>query len=121
NSGTLTLVGTAEAGSTVTLFVFGNELLETTANGEGIYEFVIDVSQEGDFEVIFTVTATDAAGNVSEVSGELGVARDATQPTVVVTPVEPDPREDAVDEITIVFSEAVFNFTVADLTLTLNG
>ncbi len=121
NSGTITLVGTAEAGSTVTLFVSDQSILTDVADEEGNYEFVIDVGSEGDFALPFSVTATDAAGNVSDASGEIEVTRETGQPTVEVTPVEPDPREDAVESITIVFSEAVFNFTVADITLTLSG
>jgi hypothetical protein len=46
---------------------------------------------------------------------------DHTAPTVSVTPVSPDPRVVKVDQITIVFNEAVSNFDLSDLKLQRNG
>lgn len=46
---------------------------------------------------------------------------DRTDPTVTITPVAPDPTNSAVSNITVTFSEAVSNFDITDLTLTLDG
>ena len=46
---------------------------------------------------------------------------DTTAPTVDILDVTPDPRNGAVGTITIVFSEPVTGFDLADLTLTRNG
>lgn len=46
---------------------------------------------------------------------------DTTPPTATISVVTPDPRNSAVNSLSIVFSEPVTGFTVADLTLTRNG
>ena len=46
---------------------------------------------------------------------------DRTAPTASIVPVDPNPRIVAVDSISIVFSEPVLNFDLADLQLTLDG
>ena len=46
---------------------------------------------------------------------------DSTAPTVSIVAVTPDPRAAAVDQITVVFSEAAANFDLSDLTLKRNG
>jgi len=46
---------------------------------------------------------------------------DVIAPTAAITAVDPDPRTTSVDSITIVFSEAVTGFDLADLTLVRNG
>ncbi len=48
-------------------------------------------------------------------------APDATTPTVDIVDVTPDPRATNVDSIAINFSEAVSNFTLAQLALTIGG
>jgi len=46
---------------------------------------------------------------------------DTVMPTADILDVDPDPRDSAVDQVEIVFSEAVAGFDVADLSLTRNG
>ena len=46
---------------------------------------------------------------------------DRTAPTAGIVAIAPDPRSTPVDSITIVFSEPVLNFDLADLQLTLDG
>ena len=53
--------------------------------------------------------------------GGFTIATDNDAPTVTIVPVDPDPRTDAVDEISIAFSEPVFDFDLADLALTRDG
>lgn len=55
--------GTAEAGSTVKAFVNGKEIGKTTANKAG--NFMITIAKQAGGTII-VVTATDAAGNVSQ-------------------------------------------------------
>jgi hypothetical protein len=66
--------------------------------------------------------ATDAAGNVSS-NALLDVFVDATQPTVSITLVVPNPRPSPVSSIDITFSEALNAATLstADLMLTRDG
>jgi hypothetical protein len=78
----------------------GNYLLTLVAAGSGI----IDVTANP-----LTVGATDAW------------VVDVTPPTVDIVDVTPDPRTTSVPSISIVFSEAVTGFDLADLSLTLNG
>jgi fibronectin type 3 domain-containing protein len=61
--------GTAEAGSTVAVFVGGSKVGTTPADGSGNWQFTLPVMSVGTHAV--TVTATDAAGNTSPVSASL--------------------------------------------------
>nr|MBP8963590.1 hypothetical protein [Opitutaceae bacterium] len=64
---TPTLGGVAEAGSTVTLYVDGVSCGTTVAGGDGSWSFTLPAAvADGNHSI--TATATDAAGNVSEVS-----------------------------------------------------
>jgi len=64
---------------------------------------------------------TDGTGNALAAGAEESWTTDATAPTVAITPVTPDPRNSAVDSVTIVFSEPVGGVDVGDFTLTRNG
>lgn len=67
-----------------------------------------------------TTTIFDAAGNgLLGTASETWQANTAAPPTVAITAVSPAPRSDGVTSMTIVFSEAVAGFTLADLTLSL--
>ena len=76
---TPTIEGIAEAGSTVTLLSGGVAIGTTTANGDG--QFSITTSTLADSNYVLTVTATDAAGNISAASDALSITIDATAPT----------------------------------------
>ena len=75
---TPTIEGTAEAGSTVTLLSSGVAIGTTTANGDG--QFSITTSTLADSNYVLTVTATDAAGNISAASSALNLTVDTTAP-----------------------------------------
>ena len=73
-----------------------------------------------------TVIASIAAGAAADPAGNLNTAStstdntviyDTSTPTVIITPVSPDPRNTAVTAITIVFSEPVSGFDLSDLEL----
>jgi hypothetical protein len=79
-------------------------------------------------EGTYTLTLTAAGSSIIDGAGN-PLAGDATDvweivgvpPTADVIDVNPDPRLTAVDDIDIVFSEAVTGFDILDLSLTLDG
>ena len=71
NNGTITITGTAEASSTVTLTRNG-DTMATTANSEG--SWTITVTLTAGLNTI-TATATDAAGNTSDISDPVTITR----------------------------------------------
>ncbi len=73
---TLTLGGSAEAGSSVTLFIDGAELATVDAT-DGTWEFTTDELADGTYA--FTTTATDTAGNTGPASAALNVTIDTSQ------------------------------------------
>ncbi len=81
------LEGTAQAGSTVTVFDGTTQIGTATANASGAWSF-----QTGELSKAthsFTVTAKDAAGNVSAKSQALNVTVQAPGTSVPVTPTNP--------------------------------
>ena len=94
---TPTLVGTAEAGSTVHIYDSVEGLLgTTTANSSGAWIFT-PVTALSEATHTFHVTATDAAGNVSSDSNDYSITIDVTSPTLTVT--APDGIYDATPTI----------------------
>ncbi|HEX8180902.1 MAG TPA: chitobiase/beta-hexosaminidase C-terminal domain-containing protein [Pyrinomonadaceae bacterium] len=79
----LTFNGTAEAGSTVKLFVDGVQVASGTATG-GAYSLTANSVAVGTRSV--TATATDAAGNISAASAALSVTVDTTNAGVTANP-----------------------------------
>ena len=83
SSSPVTLAGTAEADSTVTLYKDETFVATATATG-GAFEFTgVELAEERNS---FTATATDASSNVSAKSGALVITLDTTAPTITVTP-----------------------------------
>jgi hypothetical protein len=80
---TLTFKGTAEAGSTVRIFVDGTQRASGTATG-GAYSIAVSALAAGTRSV--TATATDAAGNISAASAALSVTVDTTNAGVTANP-----------------------------------
>ncbi|GBG13993.1 uncharacterized protein NMK_1549 [Novimethylophilus kurashikiensis] len=80
NDTTPTLSGTAEASSTVTVKDGTSTLGTTTADASGNWTFTPSALSQGSHS--FTVTATDAAGNVSAASTAYTETIDTTVPTV---------------------------------------
>ncbi|PSL20883.1 Ig-like domain-containing protein, partial [Chitinophaga ginsengisoli] len=78
---TPTVTGTAEANSTVTIYVDGSAVGTTTANAGGNYTFTVPTALT-DGTHAFTATATDAVGNVSAPSATLNITIDTQKPTV---------------------------------------
>ncbi|WP_162619508.1 Ig-like domain-containing protein [Salinicola peritrichatus] len=87
NDVTPALSGQAEAGSIVTIYANGNEIGSTTANSGGNWTFTPAELDDGDY--IFTITATDSAGNVSDESGPFALTVDTLPPAApVVNPTD---------------------------------
>ena len=115
---TPTFTGTAEASSTVTIYSDGVAVGSGTATG-GAYSITISALSSGTRAI--TAKATDAAGNSSAVSAALNVIIDTAAPTADIVDVSPDPRTTSVTSITISYTEPVFGFDLADLSLTKDG
>ncbi|GAA3515195.1 hypothetical protein GCM10022294_26760 [Dietzia aurantiaca] len=100
---TVTVTGSAEAGSTVSVMVDGVEVCQATATG-GTFECSF-VATEGMDGRQVTVTATDAADNTSD-AGNGGTLQvdpavvDPTEPTITVTPAQPVAGQKVEIEIT---------------------
>lgn len=100
---TVTVSGSAEADSTVSVMVDGDEVCQATAT-DGTFECSFVVTEGMDGQQV-TVTATDAAGNTSDAAdgGTLQVEPavvDPTEPTITVTPAQPVAGEKVEIEVT---------------------
>jgi large repetitive protein len=82
------LTGSAEDGSTVTIYDKGAQVGTTSADAStGAWSFPIGVLADGSTHS-YTVTATDAAGNVSQASQALNFTVDTTPPATPATPTD---------------------------------
>jgi len=102
---TPTFTGTAEAGSTVTLFDGVSQVGSGTASG-GNYSIATSALTNGSHTI--TATAADAAGNVSAASAGVTVTIDTVVPTVTdvtFTNGNVSGKMDPGDTITITYSE----------------
>ncbi|WEM94593.1 Ig-like domain-containing protein [Telluria mixta] len=82
SSVTPVITGTAEAGSTVTLYdTNGTTVLGTAGATGGVWSITANTLVDGNHTL--TAKATDAAGNVSNASGALAVTIDTTAPASV--------------------------------------
>jgi hypothetical protein len=85
NDATPTISGTAEAGSSVQVFVDGNPIGTVTADGSG--NWTINASHLADGPHTATARATDGAGNTGAVSDDDAFTVDTTPPGGTVTEV----------------------------------
>ena len=112
NSGSNLLTGSqtlnsSDGGVTYTL---GN--LSGLTTTDGVYLLTLTASGSG---------IADLASNSLTTGDTEAWTMDATVPTASITAVSPDPRNVPVGSITIVFTEAISGFNLADLTLTRDG
>jgi probable HAF family extracellular repeat protein len=78
------LSGTADNGSTVTVYDNGTQVGTTAADGStGVWSFTIGTLADGSTHS-YTVTASDAAGNVSQQSAALNFLVDTTAPNITI-------------------------------------
>ncbi|MEP4556763.1 Ig-like domain-containing protein, partial [Cobetia amphilecti] len=83
NDTTPTLTGSAEAGSSITVSLDGEVIGTTTADSNGAWSFTPNTELD-DGEHVFSVTATDSAGNESAPSGEFTLTVDTVAPDAPV-------------------------------------
>jgi Tol biopolymer transport system component len=121
NEATPSFTGAAEAGSAVELFVDGTSLGTATASGTGEWNLAVaDGSALLDGEHHIAAKATDAAGNVSEISGGLLVTVDTAAPKVEqVVPSERATKVASSTNVVATFSEKMDPATLAQLTFKL--
>jgi len=108
----------------------GNELLTGQESLTPINEedrILSDLGPLTNVDGTYTLTLLVAGSGITDISGN-PLAGDVVEswtldraPTGTITPVGPDPRNQSVDEITIVFSEPVEGFGPEDLILERNG
>jgi hypothetical protein len=78
------IIGNAEPGSRVELFLAGNPIGATSADESGNYSFKLsEPLSEGTYRI--TATATDAAGNTSPASDALEITVDITPADTIIT------------------------------------
>uniref|UniRef100_UPI001300962B Ig-like domain-containing protein n=1 Tax=Salinicola aestuarinus TaxID=1949082 RepID=UPI001300962B len=82
NDTTPTLTGSAEAGSEVTIYANDEVLGTALADNQGNWTYTIDGRDDG--SVVFTATATDADGNVSDPSALFTLTIDTVAPAAPV-------------------------------------
>ena len=93
HDGTVTVSGEAEAGSTVSVMVSGDEVCSATATEAGTFSCSFTADEDQDGKPV-TVTATDDANNTSDATnaGPLEVdpaAVDPEDPTITLDPAQP--------------------------------
>ena len=118
NDTTPTITGTVEANATVAVFVGATSAGTTTADGSGDWSFTFTEGALASGANSITITAADAAGNVSPSSSALTITLDTGAPTVTIT----GPSEVVTEDFTVTFtfSEDVTGFTADDVMVT-NG
>lgn len=99
---TLTLFGTAEAGSSVAISRAGVGILGTaTASGSGLWSYDYTGTALPDASYLFSAVATDLSGNVSAASADFPVRIDTTAPAApTIATLSTDSGTLATDRIT---------------------
>ncbi|WP_129591375.1 Ig-like domain-containing protein [Salinicola tamaricis] len=95
---TPTLRGSAEASSTVTIFLDGTQLDTVIADDTGNWSYTPAALGEGSYD--FTITATDAAGNTSAESAPFSLSVDLSAPDAPTISLANDTGADIADGIT---------------------
>ena len=128
NTAAFTLTGTTEAGATVDVLKDGTSIGAATVTA-ATWTFDVMLTEGAN---LFTVTASDAAGNVSEVSEAVSITldntaapSDTTRPSVAISsfPVTANiVNGDTVNATTLryeaLFDESVSGFEIGDITVT---
>jgi len=117
DTATQTLTGSAENGSTVTVYDNGTQVGTATADpSTGAWSVPIGQLPNGSTHS-YAVTATDAAGNVSQPSAALNFVVDTTAPGVVVSINNTDVNvANPTGLVTFTFSKPPTDFSLNDVT-----
>jgi T1SS-143 domain-containing protein len=112
----LTITGTAEANSRVTVFQNGVSIGTTTADGNGNWSEDDNNTLQDGHTYQFTAQATDLAGNTGSVSSSYAAIIDRTDPTVTVQIADGSLNiADNSSVVTFTFSEAPVGFSLSDI------
>ena len=113
------LTGSAEDGSTVTVYDNNTQVGTTTADAStGAWSFPIGVLADGSSHS-YTLTATDAAGNVSQPSNALAFTVDTVAPSVAVSIDNTNLNlANPTALVTFTFSKPPTDFSLNDVTAT---
>ncbi|POZ59949.1 Ig-like domain-containing protein, partial [Chromobacterium alticapitis] len=116
-----TVTGTAEAGSTVTVYVDGRAVGTTTANGSGAWSYNLSSSlADGNHSI--KATATDAAGNISGQSTADNISVDTAAPQVQsFTATSTLSTSASTVSYQVVFTKPVVSFTADNLIVVAGG
>ncbi|KUM04440.1 hypothetical protein Cv017_14550, partial [Chromobacterium subtsugae] len=116
-----TVQGTAEANSTVTVYVDGTAVGTATANGSGAWSYNL-ASSLADGNHSIRATATDAAGNISGQSTGYTITVDTAAPQVQsFTATDALSTSASTLGYQVVFSKPVVGFNAADLSVVTSG
>ncbi len=108
----VTFTGTAPAGNTVTLYSGSSEVGSGTATAGGTYSIATGSGfTAGTYSI--TTKDTDPFGNSSAASTSTTVVVDTTAPTASFTAVSPNPTSPPVSQLTINFSEPVYDLKLS--------
>jgi hypothetical protein len=122
NDATPMLTGTvSDPAATVNITV--NSKTYTAVNNGSTWTLADNIISPALATGVYSITAkaTDTSGHVGTDYTNNELAIDATAPTVDIVDIAPDPRTVPVSAASIVFSEPVTGFDLADLTLTRDG
>ncbi len=98
---TLIITGTAEANSSVEVFIDGTAIGTTTTNGSGVWSYDYTGTSLADGNYIITAQATDSSGNASTIASDFPITIDTTLPNApVVTAISDDNGSSNIDGIT---------------------
>ncbi|MCD4502020.1 Ig-like domain-containing protein [Chromobacterium vaccinii] len=116
-----TVQGTAEAGSTVTVYVDGTAVGTATANGSGAWSYNL-ASPLADGNHSIRATATDSAGNISGQSTGYNITVDTAAPQVqTISAGGPLDTSASTLSYQVTFSKPVASFTADNLNLVVSG
>ncbi|QHS58617.1 Ig-like domain-containing protein [Chitinophaga agri] len=99
NDNTPTVIGTAEANSTVTIYADGAAVGTTTADATGKFTYTFTTALSDGMHAI-AATATDAAGNISPVSATLNINIDTRAPAAPTLTTAKNPTNDNTPTVT---------------------
>ncbi|MEZ5825704.1 MAG: Ig-like domain-containing protein [Geminicoccaceae bacterium] len=110
--------GTAEANSTVEIYVGGIKVGETTASATGTWTYNFGAGQLSEGDNAVTMTAKDAAKNVSAPSVAQNITIDTIRPQLQAISIDPaSVKFGETADISFLFNEEVVNFTGDDVVL----
>ena len=109
---TTVISGSAEANSSVEVFIDGGSIGTTTADGSGNWSFDHTGTILADGSYVLTAAATDAVGNISSSSANFNVTVDTTGPRVTSVETQDLDGDGFIDALHITFNEAILDSSV---------